>query len=63
MGGGRKPALRFDLNRTLERARALGVESHAPVAATAGPKRRGRPRRSTVGPGVELIAPNGSRRP
>ena len=62
MGGGRKPALRFDLSRTLERAGALGVVSGAP-AASAGPKRLGRPPGSTLGPGVELIAPRGSRRP
>jgi hypothetical protein len=62
MGGGRKPALRFDLSHTLERARALGVVSRTP-AASAGPKRPGRPRGSTLGPSVELIAPRGSRRP
>jgi hypothetical protein len=62
MGGGRKPALRFDLKRTLERARALGVASHAPLAST-GPKRTDRPRGSALAAGVELIAPRGSRRP
>jgi hypothetical protein len=62
MGAGRKPALRFDLSHTLERARALGVVSRTP-AASAGPKRPGRPRGSTLGPSVELNAPRGSRRP
>jgi hypothetical protein len=61
LGSGRKPALRFDLARTVERAVGLGVPTRA-VATVSAPRRRGRPNRS-LPTGVELIAPRGGRRP
>lgn len=62
MGRGTKPALRFDLSKSLERARSLGVASPA-TPTDPPPKRRGRPRTSSLSVGVELIAPRGRRRP
>lgn len=62
LGGGRKPALRFDLARTLERAVALGVPAQ-PIPKAATPRRRGRAPNGTFPVGVELIAPRGGRRP
>ena len=63
LGGGRKPALRFDLARTLERAVDLGVPAHADSqgrdAAPAWPRAEWQ----RFPAGVELIAPRGGRRP
>jgi hypothetical protein len=63
LGTGRKPALRFDLALTIERARGLGADTGGPVAGS--PSRRpGRPRNGSLSsPGIELIAPRASRRP
>jgi hypothetical protein len=59
LGSGRGARLRFDLRRTLEAARGLGVVPPAAQATT--PRRRGRPREAP--PGVELIPLRGGRRP
>ena len=62
LGTGRKPALRFDLALTVERARGLGMDARTPVARspTRGP---GRPRNGSLSAGFELITPRASRRP
>ena len=62
LGTGRKPALRFDLALTVERARGLGTEASTPLARsqTRGP---GRPRNGSLSAGIELITPRASRRP
>jgi hypothetical protein len=62
LGTGRKPALRFDLALTVERARGLGADTRAPLA---GPpmRRPGRPRNGSLSAGVELITPRAARRP
>jgi hypothetical protein len=62
LGGGRKPALRFDLARTLERAVALGFPAQ-PIPKVATSRRRGRAPNAKFPVGVELIAPRGGRRP
>ena len=62
LGTGRKPALRFDLALTVERARGLGTEASTPLARpqTRGP---GRPLNGSLSAGIELITPRVSRRP
>jgi hypothetical protein len=62
LGSGRKPALRFDLGLTVERARGLGADEREPVS---GPPSRqpGRPRNGSLSAAIELIAPRASRRP
>lgn len=62
LGTGRKPALRFDLALTVERARGLGADVRTPLARspTRGP---GRPRNGSLSPGIELITPRATRRP
>jgi hypothetical protein len=62
LGVGRKPALRFDLARTLERAVGLGVPAE-PRPKVATPRRRGRTPNGAFPAGMELIAPRGGRRP
>jgi hypothetical protein len=62
LGGGPKPALRFDLARTLERAVGLGVPA-LPIPKVATPRRRGRTPNGAFPAGMELIAPRGGRRP
>jgi hypothetical protein len=62
LGAGPKPPLRFDLALTLERAQGLGIAAR--IAETVPvPRRRGRPPRGTLPPGVEVIAPRHGRRP
>jgi hypothetical protein len=62
LGTGRKPALRFDLALTVERARGLGTDARTTVARSParGP---GRPRNGSLSTGIELITPRASRRP
>jgi hypothetical protein len=61
LGTGRKPALRFDLALTVERARGLSTDARTPLARpTRGP---GRPRNGSLSAGIELITPRASRRP
>jgi hypothetical protein len=62
LGAGRKPPLRFDLALTIERAQGLGIAARAAEVATV-PRRRGRPPREPLPPGVEMIAPRHGRRP
>ena len=62
LGGGQKPALRFDLARTLERAIGLGVPAQ-PLPKVATPRGRGRTPDGAFPAGMELIAPRGGRRP
>jgi hypothetical protein len=62
LGGGPKPALRFDLARAVERAIGLGVAAQ-PLSRVSPPRRRGRSRTGALPAGVELIAPRGGRRP
>jgi hypothetical protein len=61
LGAGRKPPLRFDLAIARERAQGLGVG--VPVAEVAPPRRRGRPQKGSLPPGVEMIVPRHGRRP
>jgi hypothetical protein len=61
LGTGRKPALRFDLALTVERARGLSTDARTPLARpTRGP---GRPRNGSLSAGIELITPRASPRP
>lgn len=62
IGAGRKPPLRFDLAVTLERAQGLGIGARVADVAPP-PRRRGRPPRGTLPPGVEMIVPRHGRRP
>jgi hypothetical protein len=63
LGTGRKPALRFDLALSVERARGLGADKRESVSGPP-PRRPGRARTgSPSSPGLELIAPRASRRP
>jgi hypothetical protein len=63
LGPGRKPALRFDLALTIERARGLGADTRGPVAGPSS-RRPGRPRNGSLSSlGIELIAPRAGRRP
>jgi hypothetical protein len=62
LGDGRKPPLRFDLAQTLERAQKLGIDART-SEVPAAPRRRGRPPRGPLPPGVEMIGPRHGRRP
>ena len=62
LGTGRKPALRFDLALTIERARALGLEASTPLARSQA-SGLVRPRNGSLSAGIELITPRASRRP
>jgi hypothetical protein len=62
LGVGRKRRLRFDLALTLERAKGLGIGARAAEVAPVTRRRR-RPARGPLPPGVEMIAPRHDRRP